>query len=66
VQFYINNVFDDDTVTSGSAGPGFASAQWRFGIADGSVIGPQVPSDGVANLPDPRIIGARFNWRFGN
>ncbi len=65
LQFYIDNIFDDDTVTSAAGLPGFATSQWRFGIADGSVIGPVVPASSAAYLPNPRIIGARFNWRFG-
>ncbi len=65
VQFYINNVFDDDTITSAGGNPGIATAQWRLGLADGAVAGPKLPSDVYANLPAPRILGARFNWRFG-
>lgn len=65
LQFYINNVLDDDTVTSGGSNPGISTAQWRLGLADGAVAGPKLPSDVYANLPAPRIVGARFNWRFG-
>jgi len=72
VQFYVNNVFDDDTVTAGGPNPGIPSAQWRLGLAnDGTgigktaVAGPKLPSEIYANLPNPRVYGMRINWRFG-
>jgi outer membrane receptor protein involved in Fe transport len=65
VQFYINNVFDDDTITSAGGNPGLPRAQWRLGLADGAVAGPKIPNDVFVNMPIPRIFGARVNWRFG-
>lgn len=65
VQFYVENVFDDDTVITASGNAGISTAQWRLGLADGAVAGPKLPSDTFANLPNPRLIGARINWRFG-
>jgi iron complex outermembrane receptor protein len=72
VQFYINNAFDDDTVTAGGPNPGLPTAQWRLGLAnDGvsditAVAGPKLPSESYGNLPNPRVVGVRINWRFGN
>ncbi len=73
IQFYVTNVFDDDTVTSGGPNPGIPTALWRLGLVSddtdtysGAVAGPKLPSEAYANLPAPRIFGARFNIRFGN
>ena len=65
LQLYVNNVFDDDTVTSGGSLAGISTAQWRLGLADGAVAGPKLPSNNYGNLPNPRVFGARINWRFG-
>jgi outer membrane receptor protein involved in Fe transport len=65
LQLYVNNVFDDDTVTSGGSLAGISTAQWRLGLADGAVAGPKLPSSNYGNLPNPRVFGARINWRFG-
>lgn len=72
VQFYITNLLDDDTVTSGGSNPGLPTALWRLGLVSdntgtysGAVAGPKLPSETYANLPAPRILGARFTIRFG-
>lgn len=72
VQFYVTNVFDDDTVISGGPNPGIPTALWRLGLVSdstgtysGAVAGPKLPSEAYANLPAPRILGVRFNIRFG-
>ncbi len=56
---FIDNVLDDDTVKSGI----------EFGsITDSNRQGyiPPSPADGiVVSLPDPRIVGVRFNFNFG-
>ncbi len=49
VQFYVNNVFDSDTVISGGSNPGIANAQFNFGFtarpgAPGIVAGPRSPA----------------------
>jgi outer membrane receptor protein involved in Fe transport len=72
VQFYLTNIFDDDTITSGGPNPGIPTALWRLGLVSdstgtfsGAVAGPKLPSEAYANLPAPRILGARFKIRFG-
>lgn len=72
LQFYVNNVFDDDTVITGGANPGIPTASFGFGfesfnglVPPGINAGPKLPSDAYANLPDPRLVGARINFRFG-
>jgi len=72
LQFYITNLLDDDTVTSGGPNPGIPTALWRLGLVgddaeifNGAVAGPKLPSEAYANLPAPRIFGARFTIRFG-
>jgi len=56
---YVNNLTDDDTVLSSTASPGNVEVAlvdpFNFSPSDGS----------QASLPDPRIIGVRFNYRFG-
>jgi outer membrane receptor protein involved in Fe transport len=57
---YIDNVFEDSTVLSGNANPGDVAQ---------SILDPTnfAPADTIGvSLPDPRIIGVRFNYRFGN
>lgn len=56
---YVNNVTDDDTILSAQDNPGDVDASINTPNAFG-------PTDGlIITLPDPRIIGVRFNWRFG-
>ncbi|MCS6946240.1 MAG: TonB-dependent receptor, partial [Steroidobacteraceae bacterium] len=56
---YVNNLFDDDTILSAQDQPGEVDS----GINTPNAFG---PTDGLQiQLPDPRIIGLRFNWRFG-
>ena len=70
---YVNNVFDDDTVTWAGGGPGMPVSDWRLGVATTTRPGPPtvdfVPSPRIAStvygyLPDPRQIGIRLNYRF--
>ena len=56
---YANNITDDDTVQGGSANPGDVAQS----LADPSNFSPANTS-GVT-LPDPRIVGIRFSYRFG-
>ena len=67
VQFYVTNVFDDDTVISGGANPGIPTGSFGFGFTPGPQVnaGPKLPSDVYINLPNPRLIGVRANFRFG-
>jgi len=69
--FFVNNVFDDDTVTTGGANPGIPTGSFGFGFSPvqgdfpGVNAGPKLPSDVYAQLPNPRIAGARVTFRFG-
>jgi outer membrane receptor protein involved in Fe transport len=74
VQLYVNNVFDDDTVTSGGPNPGIPTGSFGFGFSlppsfndggPGINAGPKLPSDIYANLPNPRIVGVSAKFRFG-
>lgn len=56
---YANNITDDDTVQGGSANPGDVAQS----LADPSNFSP-ANTLGVT-LPDPRIVGIRFSYRFG-
>jgi outer membrane receptor protein involved in Fe transport len=60
VLFYIDNVFEDDTMRTGGSGPDFGPAMGDMGFSAGLVrthyFGPLTP---------PRIFGVRFNVRFG-
>ena len=59
VMLYVNNVTDDDTILSATDNPGEPDA----GLFNPTQFG---PTDGLSvTLPDPRIVGVRFNWRFG-
>jgi outer membrane receptor protein involved in Fe transport len=71
VQFYVNNVFDNDTVISGGPNPGIATGTFGFGLTtpptlgSGINAGPKLPSDIYANMPNPRIFGLNAKFRFG-
>ncbi len=59
VLLFVNNVTDDDTVLTGNSNPGDVSQS----LADPTSFS---PADQIAvSLPDPRIVGLRFNYRFG-
>jgi outer membrane receptor protein involved in Fe transport len=57
---YVDNLLDDDTYKAGSTGPDFSAAISDMGFSAGLVrthyFGPLAP---------PRVIGVRFNMRFG-
>jgi outer membrane receptor protein involved in Fe transport len=56
---YVTNIGDDDTVLTGNANPG---------DVDQSLFDPTnfSPADTVGvSLPDPRVVGVRFSYRFG-
>ena len=69
--FFVNNVFDDDTIITGGANPGLPTGSFGFGFGAGPGVfpgvnaGPKLPSDIYAQLPNPRIAGVRVNLRFG-
>ncbi|NBU24400.1 MAG: TonB-dependent receptor [Gammaproteobacteria bacterium] len=56
---YADNITDDDTVMTGNANPGDVAQS----IADPSNFSP-ANTIGVT-MPDPRIVGIRFGYRFG-
>jgi iron complex outermembrane receptor protein len=69
---FLNNVFDDDTITTGGPNPGIPTASFGFAIGGGQDwgfpgvnAGPKLPSDAYAQLPNPRIAGLRATFRFG-
>jgi iron complex outermembrane recepter protein len=56
---YVNNVSDDDTVLTANANPGDVAQS----LADPTNFS---PADTIgATLPDPRLVGVRFSYRFG-
>lgn len=70
---YVNNVFDDDTITWAGGGPGMPVSDWRFAIlVDTTGLGapftilpaPRIASTVYGYLPPPRQIGIRLNYRF--
>ena len=70
---YVNNVFDDDTITWAGGGPGMPVSDWRFAIlVDTTGLGspftilpaPRIASTVYGFLPPPRQIGIRLNYRF--
>ena len=78
-QLYVNNLLNDDTVKSAGTGPGNAQADLRQAVILGQLAVPTTPVDlrnpvaafGLAiptsvfaQLPDPRTVGVRFNYRF--
>jgi outer membrane receptor protein involved in Fe transport len=70
--FFLDNVFDDDTIKTGGSNPGIATGSFGFGLgpadgggAPGINAGPKLPSDTYAQLPNPRIAGVRVSLRFG-
>jgi len=70
VQFYINNVFDEDAVLNAGPTVGIPNAQFVLGVATppdvtAVIAGPNLPQDLYANLPNPRLFGVRVNARFG-
>jgi hypothetical protein len=56
---YVNNVTDEDSVLTAVGAPGDVDQ----GLFDPFSFSPA--DSAFATLPDPRIVGARFAWRFG-
>ncbi len=56
--FYIDNVFDDDTVRSAQTGPGIATGNFITGP-------PRVRNQTIAYPATPRVFGLRFSYSFG-
>lgn len=73
LQFYMDNVFNDKTIRNAGPSVGIPNANFAFGLTQppaqlspgiAILAGPNLPQDLYANLPSPRILGARINWRF--
>jgi outer membrane receptor protein involved in Fe transport len=58
--FYLDNVFDDDTIKGGGSGPDFG---WT--ISDMGFSAGLVRNHHFGPLPPPRVFGLRLNMRFG-
>ncbi|MBT8422724.1 MAG: TonB-dependent receptor, partial [Gammaproteobacteria bacterium] len=58
---FVDNAFDDDTIRSGGSGPEFTLQSTRLGFTAGLGV-----NGYFGILPDPRIVGLRTNFRFGN
>ena len=61
VLFYVDNLFDEDTLKSGGSGPDFGA-----GIRDRGFSACLVQTQFFGALPPPRIFGVRLNIRFGS
>ncbi len=57
---YMDNVFDDDRFLTGGAGPDFGEQVTQLGFTAGFGT-----THYFATLPDPRVIGVRGTYRFG-
>ena len=61
VLLFIDNALDDDTIRTGGSGPDFALQNTRLGFTAG--LG---ANSFFGILPEPRTIGLRTNYRFGD
>jgi outer membrane receptor protein involved in Fe transport len=61
ILFYVQNVFDDDTLKTSSSAPDFGKQVTELGFLAGLGV-----SNVTATLPDPRVIGVRMGYRFGS
>jgi hypothetical protein len=76
---YVDNVFDDDRIKSAGTGPGNAIADVRQAQVIAQLATPTTPANfrspvapfGLAiptavfaTLPNPRVVGLRFNYKF--
>lgn len=57
---YVDNLLDDDTLKSGGSGPDFGEQVTQLGFTAGLGV-----TQYFGTLPDPRVFGIRFNYRFG-
>ncbi|MCS6946667.1 MAG: hypothetical protein NZM12_03530, partial [Steroidobacteraceae bacterium] len=70
--FYVDNLTDDLTIKSGGTGPAVYASDFRLGsytnptatVVTRQVFAPSIPTTVFADLPKPRVIGLRLNYRF--
>jgi hypothetical protein len=61
VTVFLDNAFDDDTLRTGGSGPDFGLQTPRLGFTAG------FGTNGFFGIfPDPRTVGVRTNFRFGD
>ncbi|MFO1428040.1 MAG: TonB-dependent receptor [Steroidobacteraceae bacterium] len=71
---YVDNIADDRTVKSAGTGPAVYASDFRLGAYRYNVaptvaltkfvFAPSIPTTTFADLPHPRTVGLRFNYRF--
>ncbi len=71
---YVENVGDDRTIKSAGTGPAIYASDFRLGAYNYNVaptvtlarfvFAPSIPTTTFANLPRPRTVGLRFNYKF--
>ena len=73
VTAYVDNLSDDRTIRSAGSGPAIYASDFRFGFfinpvgsaaATRVIAAPSIPTTVFADLPSPRTIGLRFNYKF--
>jgi outer membrane receptor protein involved in Fe transport len=69
-QFYVTNLFDDDTIPSaGQTAPDLPNSEFRIGIRTiippTVLASPKIPRLTYVNLPPPRQAGVQLAYRFG-
>ena len=74
---YLENLADDRTIKSAGTGPAIYASDFRLGAYNYTVspppssvtlarfvFAPSIPTTTFANLPRPRTVGVRFNYKF--
>jgi iron complex outermembrane receptor protein len=71
---YLENVSDDRTIKSSGTGPAIYASDFRLAAYNYNVaptvtlarfvFAPSIPTTTFANLPRPRTVGIRFNYKF--
>lgn len=71
---YVENIGNDRTVKSAGTGPAIAASDFRLAAYNYNVaptvtlarfvFAPSIPTTTFANMPRPRVVGVRFNFKF--
>lgn len=73
---YADNIMNDRTIRSAGSGPAIYASDFRLGFFNyfppgppgapltRGVFAPSIPTTVYANLPSPRVIGLRLNYKF--